>query len=286
MKKVKKAVIPAAGLGTRMLPATKTVPKEMLPIAGLPSIHYIVKEAVDSGIEDILIITNRSKDVIEDYFDYLPELELALHKSGKDDDARLIREIADMANILFVRQKETKGLGHAISRAKQFVSDDPFAVLLGDDIMMSDTPVTAQLISVYEKYACSVVGVNKVLSSEIGKYCSLDVDIKDNNIYTVKNLIEKPKPNEIMSNLAILGRYVLTPDIFDILENTSAGYGGEIQLTDALLGLCPNLLALDFEGRRFDTGSHIGYLETILEFSLKNNETSAWLMEYMKNKVK
>lgn len=285
--KVRKAVIPAAGLGTRMLPATKTVPKEMLPIAGKPSIQYIVEEAVSAGIEEILIITNRMKDVMEDYFDYLPELEAHLKHAGKDEEVALVRSVADMANIFFVRQKETRGLGHAIWRAKQFVGNEPFAVLLGDDIMVSEVPVTRQLIDAAEKHNGSAVGVQFIPNDKIGKYCSLNVTSLDKKCYTVHDLIEKPTPEQIMSNFAILGRYVLTPDIFDILGALKPGYGGEIQLTDGLAALCKqsNMVAVDFEGRRFDTGNATGYLEAILELSLKNPDTEAWLKNYIKEKA-
>lgn len=286
--KVRKAVIPAAGLGTRMLPATKTVPKEMLPIAGKPSIQYIVEEAVAAGIEEILIITNRMKDVMEDYFDYLPELEAHLQHAGKTDEVQLVRSVADMANIFFVRQKETRGLGHAIWRAQHFVGNEPFAVLLGDDIMAAETPVTKQLIDAAEKYNGSAVGVQYIPNDRIGKYCSLKVDPLERNYYSVHDLIEKPKPDQIMSNFAILGRYVLTPDIFDILAGLKPGYGDEIQLTDGLAILCRQspMIAVDFEGRRFDTGNATGYLEAILEMSLKNSDTREWLENYIKEKAK
>lgn len=286
--KVRKAVIPAAGLGTRMLPATKTIPKEMLPIAGKPSIHYLVEEAINSGIEEILIITNRAKDVMEDYFDYLPELEFVLNRSGKPEKAQLIRDIADMADIHYVRQKETLGLGHAISKAKRFANGEPVAILLGDDIMMSETPVTKQLINAYEKYGCSAVGVKEVDAKSVMQYCTLDVEkINDTDMY-VHNLIEKPTADKILSNYSILGRYVLTSDIFDILDMLTPGYAGEIQLTDAIAKLCKKdkVVAVDFEGRRFDTGNHIGYLEAILEFSLKQDNVAPWLMDFMSKKVK
>ncbi|NLD87195.1 MAG: UTP--glucose-1-phosphate uridylyltransferase, partial [Clostridiales bacterium] len=232
--RIKKAVIPAAGLGTRMLPATKSIPKEMLPLGDKPSIQYIVEEAVASGIEDILIITNRMKTAMEDYFDYYPELEKRLIASGNTKDAQLIRETADMANVLYLRQKETLGLGHAVWCARRFVGDEPFAVLLGDDIMLSEKPVTLQLAEAYEKYGCGMVGVQRVSLDVIGKYCSLKAKTIEGNVMKVSDIIEKPKPYEVFSDYAILGRYVLTSDIFDILENQSPGYGGEIQLTDAL----------------------------------------------------
>ncbi len=285
---VKKAVIPAAGLGTRMLPVTKSIPKEMLPICDIPAIHYIVKEAVDSGITDILIITNRTKGAIEDYFDYTPEIEERLLRTGKTDEARMLHDIADMANFYFIRQKETHGLGHAIACAKNFVGDDAFAVLLGDDIMNSDIPVTAQLIEKANKFNSPTVGVQLVSDDRISKYCSLNVTSIEDKCFDVHTLIEKPTPEQIMSNYAILGRYVLTSDIFPILENTKPGFNGEIQLTDALNTLAHKrrMIAVDFDGVRFDTGNAEGYLESILEFSLKHPKTSDWLTNYIKEKAK
>jgi len=289
MKKVTKAVIPAAGMGTRMLPATKTLPKEMLPIAGKPSIHYMIEEAAASGIEDILIITARGKTVMEDYFDYLPEMEEFLRKKGRERELEIIRETATMANVHFIRQKTPLGLGHAIWCARSFVGDAPFAVLLGDDIMSSESlPVTKQLVDVMEEKGGSVVGVKWVDSDAIGKYCSLKVSKEREKLFKVHDLIEKPRPDQIMSNYAILGRYVLTPDIFDILGRIPAGYGGEIQLTDALAVQCKerDMFALDFDGRRFDTGNPTGYLEAVLEFSLRSPDTADWLKSYIKEKSK
>ena len=286
--KVRKAVIPAAGLGTRMLPATKTIPKEMLPIADKPSIQYIVEEAVKAGIEDILIITNRMKTAMDDYFDYHPELEEYLTRKGREEDAALVRYTADLANVSYIRQKKTLGLGHAVWCAKNFVGNEPFAVLLGDDIMLSDKPVIGQLIEAAQKNECSAVGVKEVSSDVIGKYCSLDVSALYDNVLSVHDMIEKPKPEEIMSNYAILGRYVLTPDIFDILETQKPGYGGEIQLTDALARMAreSNMVAVDFEGKRFDTGSLNGYLEAVIELSLRNPKASEWLRNYILERAK
>lgn len=283
---VKKAVIPAAGFGTRMLPATKTVPKEMLPLAGKPSLQWIVEEAVASGIEDILIITGRGKDVMEDYFDYIPELEEFLKRRGREEEAEVVRRVADMANLYFIRQKQALGLGHAVYCAKSFVGEDHFAVLLGDDIMMSDRPVTGQLIEAAERCDGCAVGVKRVPDADVSKYCSLGVDAPDGSVMRVRRLIEKPSPAEKLSNYAILGRYVLPREIFSILENQPTGYGGEIQLTDALDVLCRSypMYAVDFEGRRFDTGNPCGYLEAVLEFSLKNPDTADWLRNYMKNR--
>ncbi len=286
--KVKKAVIPAAGLGTRMLPATKTVPKEMLPLVDKPVLQYIIEEAVESGIEDILIVTNRAKSAMDDYFDYFPELEHRLYRSGKEEQARELRRVADMANFFYVRQRETKGLGHAIARARRFVGDEPFAVLLGDDIMMSETPVLKQLIDAAEKYNCSCVGGQAVSDQALPAYCTTDLTPVEGRVYDLHHIIEKPKPEEVMSNFAILGRYVLTPDIFDILDSTPPGRNGEIQLTDGLAALChqERMVYVDFEGRRFDTGNLTGFLEATMEFALKNEETAPWLREYIKNKAK
>lgn len=286
--KVRKAVIPAAGLGTRMLPATKTVPKEMLPMVSKPVIQYIIEEAVASGIEDILIVTNRAKSAMDDYFDYYPELEERLLRSGKEHEAAEVRRAADLANVFYVRQKETKGLGHAVWRAKRFVGDEPFAVLLGDDIMMSDKPVLGQLIGAAEKYDASCVGTQLVADDAISRYSSLKVEPLEERIMRVTDMNEKPTLAEKFSNYAILGRYVLTPDIFDILENTAPGHGGEIQLTDGLKKLCGQspMIAVDFEGRRYDTGNICGFLEATIDFALKYEETSEWLAEFIRNKAK
>lgn len=286
--KVRKAVIPAAGLGTRMLPATKTVPKEMLPLVDKPVIQYIIEEAVASGIEDILIVTNRAKSAMDDYFDYYPELETRLNQSGKDKELAQVRRAADLANIFYVRQKETKGLGHAIWRAKRFVGDEPFAVLLGDDIMRADKPVTRQLVEAAEKYGASAVGVQKVSTEAISRYSSVKVAPLEERIYSVSDMNEKPKPEEMFSNFAILGRYVLTPDIFDILEQVKPGYGGEIQLTDGLKELCQvnRMVAVDFEGRRYDTGNLKGFLEATIDFAMDHPETGEWLKRFLKEKAR
>ena len=285
--KVRKAVIPAAGLGTRMLPATKTVPKEMLPMVDKPVIQYIIEEAVASGIEDILIVTNRAKSAMDDYFDYYPELETRLNQAGKDKELFEVRRAADLANIFYVRQKETKGLGHAIWRAKRFVGDEPFAVLLGDDIMRAPKPVTLQLAEAAEKYGASAVGVQRVATEVISKYSSVKISALEERIYSVSDMNEKPAPAEMFSNYAILGRYVLTPPIFDILEHLKPGYGGEIQLTDGLRELCrtERMVAVDFEGRLYDTGNLNGFLEATIDFALDHPETGAWLRGYIKEKA-
>lgn len=287
MMKVRKAVIPAAGLGTRMLPATKTVPKEMLPLVDKPVIQYIIEEAVASGIEDILIVTNRAKSAMDDYFDYYPELETRLSQAGKEQELYEVRHAADLANIFYVRQKETKGLGHAIWRAKRFVGDEPFAVLLGDDIMRSEKPVTGQLIDAAEKYGASAVGVQQVTTEAITKYSSVQIETLEERIFRVTDMIEKPTPEQIFSNYAILGRYVLTPAIFDILEGLAPGFGGEIQLTDGLQKLCrrDKMVAVDFEGRRYDTGNLKGFLEATIDFSLAHPETGDWLRAFLKERA-
>ena len=285
--KVRKAVIPAAGLGTRMLPATKTVPKEMLPLVDKPALQYIIEEAAAAGIEDILVVTNRAKSAMDDYFDYYPELETRLLQAGKDRELHEVRRAADLANIFYVRQKETKGLGHAIWRAKHFVGDEPFAVLLGDDIMRGRTPVIGQLIAAAEKYDASAVGVQRVATGVISKYSSVKVSPLEERVFSVSDMNEKPKPQEMFSNYAILGRYVLKPEIFDILEHQAPGYGGEIQLTDGLKKLCgkDKMVAVDFEGRRYDTGNLKGFLEATIDFALEHPETGEWLKGFLKEKA-
>lgn len=284
--KVRKAVIPAAGLGTRMLPATKTVPKEMLPMVDKPVIQYIIEEAVASGIEDILIVTNRAKSAMDDYFDYYPELETRLNQAGKDKELTEVRRAADLANIFYVRQKETRGLGHAIAQARRFVGDEPFAVLLGDDIMRARKPVTLQLVEAAEKYNSSAVGVQKVSTEAISRYSSVKVTPLEERIFSVSDMNEKPSPEQIFSNYAILGRYVLTPDIFEILDHMQPGYGGEIQLTDGLreLSQVSRMVAVDFEGRRYDTGNLNGFLEATIDFALDHPASGPWLKNFIKEK--
>jgi len=286
--KVRKAVIPAAGLGTRMLPATKTVPKEMLPLVDKPAIQYIIEEAVSAGIEDILIVTNRAKSAMDDYFDYYPELERRLESAGKEKELEEVRKAADLANIFYVRQKETKGLGHAISRARRFVGDEPFAVLLGDDVMRSEKPVIGQLIEAAEKYEASAVGVQEVATEVIGKYCSVQVSPLEERVFLASDMVEKPRPDQIFSNYAILGRYVLSPGVFDILEDLEPGYGGEIQLTDGLRKLCKKekMVAVDFQGRRYDTGNLKGFLEATIDFALDHPETGEWLRRFIQDKAR
>lgn len=264
MKKVRKAVIPAAGLGTRFLTATKAQPKEMLTIVDKPTIQYIIEECVGSGIEDILIITGRNKKSIEDHFDRSIELELELEKSNKEEMLKMVRDISDIVNIHFIRQKEPRGLGHAINCAKTFVGDEPFAVLLGDDIVYNDEkPCLKQLIDCHNEFGASVLGVQTVPETVVNKYGIVGgVSIKD-RVYKVDDLVEKPAIEEAPSNVAILGRYIITPRIFEILDNTAPGKGNEIQLTDALLKLKDEeaMYAYDFEGRRYDAGDKQGFLE-------------------------
>ena len=288
-KKIKKAVIPAAGLGTRFLPATKAQPKEMLPIVDKPTLQYIIEECVASGIEEILIITGRNKKSIEDHFDKSVELEMELEKAGKKEMLEMVRDISDMVNIHFIRQKEPKGLGHAILCAKTFVGDEPFAVLLGDDVVYNDEkPCLKQLIDCYAEYNTSVLGVQTVAPENVNKYGIVGgIQIED-RVYKVKKLVEKPSLEEAPSNVAILGRYIITPKIFEILENTAPGKGNEIQLTDALLKLIEEeaMYAYDFEGRRYDVGDKLGFLEATVEYALRREELRDDFMEYLKNIIK
>ena len=287
--KVRKAIIPAAGLGTRLLPNTKSIPKEMLPLVDKPVIQYIVEEAVSAGIEEILIITNRGKSPIEDYFDYAPDLEDRLIRDGKKDEADTVRAVADMADVFFLRQKETKGLGHAIWRAKTFVGNEPFAILLGDDIMLSEKPVLKQLVEAAEEHSCSAIAVREVPDELIVKYSSVKLEEQlSERVFRIGDMNEKPTLEEKFSNYAILGRYVLTPAIFDILAHTAPGRNNGIQLTDGMKELCrmEPMCAVDFEGRRYDTGNLKGYLEAIIDFALKNEEAGDWLRDFIKEKAK
>ena len=286
-KKVKKAIIPAAGLGTRFLPATKSQPKEMLPIVDKPTLQYIIEEAVESGIEEILIVTGRSKKSIEDHFDKSVELELELEQKGKDEMLKMVQDISNMVNIHYIRQKEPKGLGHAIHCAKSFIGNEPFAVLLGDDIVDSEKPCLKQLIEAYDEYKTSILGVQKVKKEDTDKYGILDVKHIENRVYKVKDMVEKPKVEESPSNIAILGRYIITPAIFDILENQEPGKCGEIQLTDALKTLSENeaIYAYNFEGKRYDVGNKLGFLEATVDFALKRDELKDDFMKFLEGKV-
>ena len=284
MKKVRKAIIPAAGLGTRMLPISAAVCKEMLPIVDLPAVYYLVKEAVDSGITDILIITGRGKGAREDFFDHSPEYEAALAAKGKTEELNRLREIASMANVTFLRQRETKGLGHAVGRARSFVGDEPFVVLYGDDIVFSKTPVCRQLIDVYEQYGKTVVGVKGVPMEWIRKYSSLKVTPTEReSLYACTDMIEKPKPGEEFSNLSVLGRVLLTPEIFDVIDSLEPGAGGEYQLTDAMkkVARSEGIMALEFEGERYDLGSKIGFLKANIVKGLSHPETKDELRAFL-----
>lgn len=288
MPEVKKAVIPAAGLGTRFLPATKAQPKEMLPIVDKPTIQYVVEEAVAAGIEDILIITGRNKRAIEDHFDHSVELEHNLQANGKEVELQNLRRISEMADIHYVRQKELRGLGHAIFCARKFVRDEPFAVLLGDDIVYSSVPCIRQLMDIHTEQGGTVVGVQPVDWSQVHKYGIVSGAKVAENLYRVQGLIEKPLRESAPTNLAVLGRYVITPDIFEILEHTPAGQGGEIQLTDALntqVGRSP-VWACIFEGRRYDVGDRLGFLEATIEYALRREDLAADFSEYLKKIVR
>lgn len=284
---VKKAIIPAAGLGTRFLPATKSQPKEMLPIVDKPTLQYIIEEAINSGIEEILIITGRNKKSIEDHFDKSVELELELEQKGKQEMLEMVRDISNMVNIHYIRQKEPKGLGHAIHCAKSFIGDEPFAVLLGDDIVDNEIPCLKQLISAYDEYKTSILGVQEVAKEDTNKYGILDVKHIEDRVYKVKDMVEKPDVDKAPSNVAILGRYIITPAIFDILENQEPGKGGEIQLTDALktLGKQEAIYAYNFEGRRYDVGDKFGFLEATIDFALKRDNLRDDLLNYMEEIV-
>ena len=284
--KVKKAIIPAAGLGTRFLPATKAQPKEMLPVVDKPTIQYIVEEAIASGIEEILIITGRNKKSIEDHFDKSIELELELEKSGKSELLELVRDISDMVDIHYIRQKEPRGLGHAIHCAKTFVGNEPFAVLLGDDVVDSETPCLKQLIDCYSEYKTTILGVQTVAKENVHKYGIVDGIHIEDRVYKVKDLVEKPSEEEAPSNVAILGRYIITPEIFNILENTEPGKGNEIQLTDALKTLITKeaMYAYNFEGKRYDVGDKLGFLQATIEFALKKEELRGEFIEYLNTK--
>ena len=289
-KKIRKAIIPAAGLGTRMLPISYAVPKEMLPIVDLPAMYHLVKEAADSGIEDILIITNRGKEAMESFFDRSIEYEAALSAKGKTEEIKMLREISDMANVYFLRQKETRGLGHAVGRARSFVGNEPFVVLYGDDVIFSNTPVCRQLIDVYEKHGKPVVGVKPVPWELVKKYCSLKVEptSERSELTYCTDMIEKPEPGKEFSNLSILGRVLLTPDVFDIIDNLEPGAGGEYQLTDAMAKMAREggIYALEFEGERYDLGSKIGFLKANIAKGLLHPETSDELREYIKEIAK
>ncbi|HDI7347664.1 TPA: UTP--glucose-1-phosphate uridylyltransferase GalU [Staphylococcus aureus] len=284
MKKIKKAIIPAAGLGTRFLPATKAMPKEMLPILDKPTIQYIVEEAARAGIEDIIIVTGRHKRAIEDHFDSQKELEMVLKEKGKSELLEKVQYSTELANIFYVRQKEQKGLGHAISSARQFIGNEPFAVLLGDDIVESEVPAVKQLIDVYEETGHSVIGVQEVPEADTHRYGIIDPLTKNGRQYEVKKFVEKPAQGTAPSNLAIMGRYVLTPEIFDYLKTQKEGAGNEIQLTDAIerMNNVNQVYAYDFEGERYDVGEKLGFVKTTIEYALKDDSMREELTRFIK----
>jgi len=285
--KIRKAVIPAAGMGTRFLPATKAQPKEMLPIVDKPTIQYIIEEAVASGIEDILIVSGRGKRAIEDHFDKSYELEDMLKRKGEQELLSLVQDISNLANVNYVRQKEPRGLGHAIYCARSFIGSEPFAILLGDDIVDSSVPCLKQMIDVYEKYNTTILGVQQVPESEVSKYGIIKGALIEDRVYKVEDMVEKPDVDSAPSNVAILGRYIVTPEVFTHLENAAPGKGGEIQLTDALKAmLAANpIYAYDFIGKRYDVGNKLGFLEATVEFALKRDELRDEFAAYLRNRI-
>ena len=289
MAKIRKAVIPAAGMGTRFLPATKAQPKEMLPIVDKPTIQYIVEEAISAGIESILIITGRGKRNIEDHFDKSYELESELLRQGKSSLLSMVEDISHLVDVFYVRQKEAKGLGHAIGCARAFIGNEPFAVLLGDDIVVSDKPAIGQLMDVYAAQGETVLGVQRVPYSETDKYGIVDpANSLTDRLHKVADLVEKPAINEAPSNLAILGRYIITPDVFDIIEHQEPGKNGEIQLTDALktLSRTQGMVAYEFEGKRYDVGDKLGFLKATVEFALRRDDLRDSFKEYLRGIMK
>lgn len=280
---IKKAIIPAAGLGTRFLPATKAQPKEMLPIVDKPAIQYIVEEAVESGIEDIIIVTGRSKRSIEDHFDKSVELEMELERKGKNDLLQIVNEISQLANIHYIRQKEPKGLGHAILTAKNFIGNEPFAVLLGDDIVYSDKPCLRQMMEIFQEYKTSILGVQRVAETEVDKYGIVDGKHIEDRVYKLKNMVEKPSIDQAPSNIAILGRYIITPRVFHYLEGQETGAGGEIQLTDSLRKLSEEeaMYAYEFQGKRYDVGNKLGFLQATVEYALRREDLKDDFLTYL-----
>ncbi len=281
--KITKAVIPAAGFGTRFLPATKAVPKEMLPIIDKPTIQYIAEEAIRAGITDMLIITSRGKDAIVNHFDKAFELEAILERDGKEELLKAVREVSDRLDVHFIRQREQKGLGHAVLCAKSFIGSEPFAVMLGDDVVDSDEPCIGQLMNEFDKCGSTVLGVQKVGAEHVSKYGIVDCERVDGKLYKVNGMVEKPKPEDAPSDIAVLGRYVLTPGIFKCLEKTPRGAGGEIQLTDGIvmLGETEDIYAYDFDGRRYDIGSKQGFLQATVDFALKRGDLKSEFAEYI-----
>jgi UTP--glucose-1-phosphate uridylyltransferase len=282
--RVKKALIPAAGLGTRFLPATKSMPKEMLPIIDTPVIQYVVEEAIDSGIKDIIIITGRGKRAIEDYFDDSPELEMYLTQRNDTELLKLVRDVSSLVDIHYIRQKEPNGLGDAILRAEKHIGDEPFAVLLGDDIIVNDKPCTAQLIENFEKYGKSIIAVEEVSYEKLSSYGIIKGKLIDDSLYLLEDIIEKPSPISAFSNIGAVGRYVFTPEIFDCIRSAGTGFKSEIQLTDGirLLNKSQTIYACKFKGTRFDIGDRLGYIKAIVNFAIKNENLKENIIEYMK----
>lgn len=281
--RVRKAIIPAAGLGTRFLPATKAQPKEMLPIVDKPTIQYIIEEAVEAGIQDIIIVTGRNKRSIEDHFDRSIELELELEKGGKQEMLDMVKEISEMANIHYIRQKEPRGLGHAILAARHFIGDEPFAVLLGDDVVVAKQPCLGQMLDVFREYQTSILGVQTVAREVVNKYGIIAGKQVDDRVYKVTDMVEKPAVAEAPSNVAVLGRYIITPEIFRFLETQDEGCGGEIQLTDALKRLAKEqaMYAYDFKGHRYDVGTKSGFIQANIEFALRTEELREEMKDYL-----
>jgi UTP--glucose-1-phosphate uridylyltransferase len=284
-QKIRKAVFPAAGLGTRFLPATKASPKEMLPLVDKPLIQYVVEEAVASGIESVIIVTGRGKSAIEDHFDISFELEQLLQQRGKNQELKDVRAISDMARISYVRQREALGLGHAILQARDFVEGEPFAVMLSDDIVDAETPALRQMLDVYEKYDAPVIGTMQVAGEAISRFGVIDAEEVSEGVYKVKDMVEKPPFNEAPSDLAIIGRYILTPDIFDEIERTKPGAGGEIQITDAMRALLKKrpFYAVRFQGTRHDAGDKLGFLIATVEFALKRPDLAPEFAKYLRS---
>lgn len=284
---IHKAVIPAAGLGTRFLPVTKSMPKEMLPIIDKPVIHYVVEEAVKSGIDDIIIITGRGKRAIEDYFDAAPELEMRLKDQHKDATLNRLREISDFPTIHYVRQKEPNGLGDALLKAENHIGNEPFAVLLGDDIISSSKPCTAQLMSVYSRFKSSVISIEHVPREKVCSYGIIKGNAIEPDLIRIEDIVEKPTPENAPSDMGAVGRYIFVPEIFDCLKNTDPGAGNEIQLTDAIHLLLKDhpVYAYKFEGKRYDTGDKLGYIETIIDFALRDTQLNKELREYMQKRI-
>lgn len=285
---IRKAIIPAAGLGTRFLPATKAQPKEMLPIVDKPAIQYIVEEAIDSGVEDIIIVTGKHKRAIEDHFDKSLELEWMLEEKGNEELLELVRNISNLADIHYIRQKEPLGLGHAVLCARKFIGNEPFAVLLGDDIIEAETPTLKSMIEIYDREQTSVIGVLEVPHDEVDRYGIISLSGEDSGIIRIADLVEKPRPDQAPSNLAVIGRYIIEPEVFSLLEHAKPGKGGEIQLTDALreLNQQKQMVAYRLSGNRYDIGDKFGYLKATVDFALGRPDLQGPMKDYLTNLVR